>query len=57
MSKAKNVIHSDADKEEARGSFGYSDIFLYKFMSFIIFLLAHLVVIKWISTFTDVCMN
>ncbi|MHA2169506.1 MAG: ABC transporter ATP-binding protein [Candidatus Kariarchaeaceae archaeon] len=32
MSKKKNVIYSDADKEEARGSFGYSDIFLYKFM-------------------------
>lgn len=26
------AIHTDADKEERRGSFGYSDIFLYKFM-------------------------
>ena len=25
-------IHADADKESKRGSFGYSDIFLYKFM-------------------------
>ena len=28
----RSDIHTDADKEEARGSFGYSDIFLYKFM-------------------------
>ena len=26
------AIHTDSDKEERRGSFGYSDIFLYKFM-------------------------
>ncbi len=26
------AIHTDADKEDKRGSFGYSDIFLYKFM-------------------------
>ena len=25
-------IHADADKESKRGSFGYSDVFLYKFM-------------------------
>ena len=26
------AIHTDADKEDKRGSFGYSDMFLYKFM-------------------------
>ena len=26
------AIHTDADKEDRRGSFGYSDMFLYKFM-------------------------
>ena len=26
------AIHTDAEKESKRGQFGYSDIFLYKFM-------------------------
>ncbi len=32
MSRGKRTVHSDAFKEEARGTFGYSDMFLYKFM-------------------------
>lgn len=27
-----SIIHTDADKEDRRGSFGYSDLYLYKFM-------------------------